>query len=106
MSLITFKCKVKLFTEEEIELLDRDLDLPEVKGSWLVRDRVFRSEEIYQITRHSSGKTLLTTYSEENILIMEPFSVVSSKWKDAERLIEIIDDLSENQSELNSEEET
>lgn len=84
MNLITLKCKVKLFTEEEIELLDEGLDLPNVKGSWLIRDKLFRASEIYDITRHSSGKTLLTTYDGDHILVMEPFLAVCAKWKAAE----------------------
>lgn len=85
MSLIKLRCKVKLFTEEEMELLDKGLDLPEVTGRWLVRDEVFRVSEIYKITRHSSSKTLITTYDGEKFLVMEPFIDVYNKWLELEK---------------------
>lgn len=107
MSLIRLKCKVRLYTEDQIETIIElgDQDLPNLKPTWLIRDSIYRSEDIAKIVKHSKSKTMVYLYDGEEVLVHEPFIAVYNKWEEAEKKAYASDSQEVEKEEIEDEEE-
>jgi hypothetical protein len=85
MSLLKVIAKVKLFSETDLELISDGILTPNgtSSGKWCKRTRVFRSDDICEITRHSAGKTLLHFYDGSLVLCLEDIQDVLPRWEKA-----------------------
>lgn len=84
MALITFKVKVKLMSEEEMELIQsKDMGTMSLRTEkWVVKDRTMREENISNITKYNNTKTLLEFTYGGFIMVQEPFEDVDTRWRE------------------------
>ncbi len=86
--LLKVKAKVRLFSEDDLEIEDLDLGTIISKShQWGWREIGLLEDEVYKIIAFSKGKTLIQMYDKELILVNEPFEDVYSKWEESKRLI-------------------
>lgn len=84
--LITFKAKVKLYTEEDLEIEDMDLgNIVSKSPEWGWRDITIPEEEIYKLIAFTKSKTLVQMYDKELILANESHESLNSKWLEAKK---------------------
>lgn len=83
MSLLKFRAKVKLESEEELEIQELDLGIIAKSKEWVWRLQGVPVEEIYKITAFSSSKSIVQMYDGEKILIAEAFESLYERWEKA-----------------------
>lgn len=83
MSAISFKAKVLIKPEEQMDL-EMGYDLGNVaRDPKLVWTEVgYPVDEIYHLAAYSKTKTVVTLYDEQKILVMEPFEDLFKRWND------------------------
>lgn len=80
MSIIKLRAKVKLMSEEDMEI-ESDLDINNLKSSrWVWRSMAFSVEEICKLISYSSDKTIIILQDGERILTKEPFDHLYDLW--------------------------
>jgi len=102
--LLKVKAKVKLYTEDDLEVESLDLgDIVSKNQEWGWRELGLLEDEVYKITAFSKTKTLVQMYDKEFILVNEPFDEVYKKWEEAKRPIKESDipDPEEENNETN-----
>ncbi len=83
MSIIRFKGKVRLISEEQLEIenqYDAGNIAKDVQWGW--RSVAISVEEIYKIISFARDKSLILLYDEEKILVNEPFTDLYKRWCD------------------------
>jgi len=81
MSLLKLKAKVKLTSEEGMEIEEQyDLGTIAKSAEWVWRDLAIPVEEVYKIISYTPSKTIVQLYDEEKILVAELFEDVYNKW--------------------------
>lgn len=89
MSVIKLKAKVKLVSEEDMELEEMDMGIIAKSKEWVWRQLAIKTDEIYKVISYSSTKSILQMYDGEKILVAEAFDSLSERWK---QLIDIVID--------------
>ena len=84
MATIILKAKVKLISEEMIEVGDRDMgDMEWKKGNqWTWRKMGIDANDISKVINHSPGICMIKEYNGEFTMIKEPFAIVYKKWSE------------------------
>jgi len=110
--LLTFKARVKLISEDEMEIDNEGMNI-KFEGKWVWRMVSIPYSDIFRIVQYSKDKTLIYLYgfeeSPEFLLVWEDFQSVNMKWK-ACKTAELCEDsstdktLDEDISEENDEE--
>ncbi len=87
--ILTFKAKVLLESEDQMELQGKyDLgDIIDKYKKWVWKNIAIPSEEIFRLIEYNSNKTLIKMYDEELVMVAEPFESVFKKWEEA-RLVD------------------
>lgn len=83
MSTLKVRAKVRLVSEEDMELEDMDMGLVAKSKEWVWRSAGVLVEEIYKITSYSSNKSILHMYDGEKMLVAEPFDDLYQRWNQA-----------------------
>lgn len=83
MKIIKLKAKVRLISEEQLEV-DSEYDAGNIARDlgWGWRSIVIPVKEIYKIISFSEDKSLVITHEDEKILVREKFSFLSKRWND------------------------
>jgi hypothetical protein len=81
MSLLRFKGKVKLVSEEDMELEEMDMGIIAKSKEWVWRAIAVPIEEVYKIIAYSSTKSIVQMYDEEKILVDESFEELCERWE-------------------------
>ena len=81
MSILKFKAKVRLVSEEDMELEEMDMGIIAKSKEWVWRARAVPVEEIYSIIAYSSTKSIVQMYDGEKILLAESFEEVCARWE-------------------------
>jgi len=82
MSIIKLKAKVKLMSEEDMEL-ESDLNINNPKSArWVWRNMAFSVDEISKLISYSSDKTIIILHTGERLLTKEPFEQLYDLWID------------------------
>lgn len=92
MPLVTFKAKKRLFTEGDLELIERgikEFDDNSDEWKWGTRTSTYRSEDIQSIQAFSKTQTLVWFYNNEFVLVNEPEKKVREKLSQAVALEDI-----------------
>lgn len=82
MKLIKLKAKVRLYSESDLEVQSRDLNIPP-PDIWGKRTVAFYASDIYRIVNHSPGTCIIIFNDWEKMLIYESFNQVVNKWQEA-----------------------
>lgn len=83
MSILKFKAKIKLVSEEDMEVEEMDLGIIAKSKEWVWRQLAVMTDEIYKIISYSSTKSIVQMYDGEKILVAEAFDDLSERWKQA-----------------------
>lgn len=83
MSTLKVRAKVKLVSEEDMELEEMDMGIVAKSKEWVWRSIGVLVEEIYKIMSYSSNKSILQMYDGEKILVAEPFDDLYLRWNQA-----------------------
>lgn len=86
MSIVTFRGKVKLISESDMEIFhdDEDKTLGSPKSEkWVWKNISLPAYEIMMAIEYNPTKTVLVTESFGKILVLESHSEVTNKWKAA-----------------------
>lgn len=96
--LIQLKAKVRLVSEEQMEIEDKyDLGNIAKDKEWEWKNIGISVESIYKIIEFNKNKTVVELVDDEKILVAEPFEQVFQKWKD------VLGEMSVNPNEENGE---
>jgi hypothetical protein len=79
--ILKIKAKVRLLSEEDLEIEDLDLGTIAKSKEWAWRDSALLVAEIYSITAFSPSKSVIQTYGGGKILIAEKFDDLYEKWQ-------------------------
>lgn len=83
MSLLKFKAKVTLSSEEDMELEEMDMGIIAKSKQWVWRAVAVQVEEIYKVIAYSSTKSVVQMYDGEKILVAESFEELCDRWERA-----------------------
>lgn len=83
MSLLKFKAKVTLSSEEDMELEEMDMGIIAKSKQWVWRAVAVQVEEIYKVIAYSSTKSVVQMYDGEKILVAESFEELCERWERA-----------------------
>lgn len=83
MSLLKFKAKVNLVSEEDMELEELDMGIIAKSKQWVWRAVAIQVEEIYKVIAYSSTKSVVQMYDGEKILVAESFEELCDRWEKA-----------------------
>ena len=81
MSVLKFKAKVKMVSEEDMELEEMDMGIIAKSKEWVWRARAVPVEEIYSVIAYSSTKSIVQMYDGEKILVAESFEELCARWE-------------------------
>lgn len=81
MSLLRFKGKVRIISEEDMELEELDIGIIAKSKEWVWRAIAVPIEEIYKIIGYTSTKSVVQMYDGENILVAESFEELCTRWE-------------------------
>lgn len=82
MSVISFKARVSLISEEEVDAML--LGEPSDQKPYVCwRKTTMRSSEIKQIVQFDKEKCFVYTYEFDRILVKEPHASLHKRWKEA-----------------------
>jgi hypothetical protein len=81
MSLLRFKGKVKMVSEEDMELEEMDMGIIAKSKEWVWRAMAVPIEEVYKVIAYSSNKSILQMYDAEKVLVAESFEELCSRWE-------------------------
>jgi len=80
MSIIKLKAKVKLISEDDMEI-ESDIELTNFKSArWVWRQMAFSVTEIYRLVGYTSDKTLIIFQDGEKLLVKETFEELYKLW--------------------------
>lgn len=83
MSLLKLKAKVKLDSEEDMEIKGQyDLGTIAKSAEWVWRTMAVPYEQVYKIVEFNKSKTIVHLHDDEMILVAEPFEDIYKKWSD------------------------
>ena len=96
MSVLKLKAKVKLISEEDMELEEMDMGIIAKSKEWVWRSVAVPVEEVYRVIGYSSTKSIVQMYDGEKILVAESFDELTARWEIARdelefKGIEIVD---------------
>lgn len=81
--LITFKAKVKLISEDQMEIDSSDMNI-KFDGKWVWRSVAIPYSDIFRVVQYSRDKTLVYLYGynelPEMLLVNEDYKTVFDKW--------------------------
>ena len=80
MSLLKFKGKVRMVSEEDMELEEMDMGIIAKSKQWVWRGVAVPIEEVYKVIAYSSNKSIVQMYDGEKILVAESFEEVCERW--------------------------
>jgi hypothetical protein len=83
MSLLKFKAKVKMVSEEDMELEEMDMGIIAKSKEWMWRAVAVQVEEIYKVIAYTSTKSIVQMYDGEKILVAESFEELCDRWERA-----------------------
>lgn len=83
MSLLKLKAKVKLVSEEDMELEEMDMGIIAKSKEWVWRAIAVQVEEVYKVIAYTSTKSILQMYDGEKILVAESFEELCERWEKA-----------------------
>lgn len=81
MSLLRFKGKVKMVSEEDMELEEMDMGIIAKSKEWVWRGMAVPIEEVYKVISYSSTKSIVQMYDGEKILVAESFDELCERWE-------------------------
>lgn len=81
MSLLRFKGKVRVMSEEDMELEEMDMGIIAKSKAWVWRAVALPIEEVYKIISYSSNKSIVQMYDGEKILVAESFDELCERWE-------------------------
>lgn len=81
MSILRFKGKVKMVSEEDMELEEMDMGIIAKSKEWVWRATGVPVEEIYKVVAYSSTKSIVQMYDGEKILVAESFDELCARWE-------------------------
>jgi len=105
MKLIKVKAKVRLYSEEDLELLSKDLNLS-LTEKWGKRTVGFHFYEIYRVINHSPGTCIVIFNDGEKLLVYESFNQFYNRWEECIKKDEKEEKPPEPEVEAPSEEES
>lgn len=80
MSIIKVKAKVKLLSEDDMEI-EQSLEINNLKSKrWVWRSIAFDAEHIYKLINYSSDKSIIIMNDGEEILVKESFDDLFNLW--------------------------
>ena len=84
MATIIIKAKVKLPSEAQIEMADKDMgDMPWIQSEgWVWRRMGIDANDISKVISHSPDKCIVKEYSGEVTLVKEKFKDLYKKWSE------------------------
>lgn len=83
MSLLRFRGKVKMVSEEDMELEEMDMGIIAKSKEWVWRAMAVPIEEVYKVIAYSSTKSIVQMYDGEKILVAESFEELCERWERA-----------------------
>lgn len=83
MSLLKLKAKVRLVSEEDMEVEELDLGIIAKSKEWVWRYLAVITDEVYKVMAYSSNKSIVQMYDGEKILVAESFDELSQRWEKA-----------------------
>jgi len=83
MSLLKLKAKVKLVSEEDMELEEMDMGIIAKSKQWVWRAMALPVGEIYKVIGYTSTKSIVQMYDGEKILVAESFEELCERWEKA-----------------------
>lgn len=81
MSLLRFKGKVNMVSEEDMELEELDMGIIAKSKHWVWRAVAVPVEEVYKIISYSSTKSIVQMYDGEKTLVAESFDELCDRWE-------------------------
>lgn len=81
MSILKLKGKVKLVSEEDMELEEMDMGIIAKSKEWVWRSIAVPIEEVYKVLSYSSTRSIVQMYDGEKILVSESFDELCSRWE-------------------------
>jgi hypothetical protein len=81
MSLLRLKGKVKVVSEEDMELEEMDMGIIAKSKEWVWRAIAVPIEEVYKVIAYSSTKSVMQMYDGEKILVAESFEELCERWE-------------------------
>lgn len=81
MSLLRFKGKVRIVSEEDMELEEMDMGIIAKSKEWVWRGVAVPVEEIYKVISFSSTKSIVQMYDGEKTLVAESFEELCERWE-------------------------
>jgi hypothetical protein len=106
MGLVTLRVKVKVLSEDDLEVQQgMDLGTIEYKSErWAWRNQAIRECSIKNITQYSASRTLVSLYDGKSLLVDEKFEDVLKKWWEVFNSYDSTDE-DNSQDENNSEDD-
>ena len=92
MSLLRFKGKVRMVSEEDMELEEMDMGIIAKSKKWVWRGIAVPIEEVYKVISYSSSKSIIQMYDGEKILVDESFEELCERWEKSRLEFEIRED--------------
>lgn len=83
MSLLKLKAKVRLVSEEDMEVEELDLGIIAKSKEWVWRSLAVITDEVYKVMAYSPTRSIVQMYDGEKILVAESFDVLSERWERA-----------------------
>lgn len=88
MSVLKLKGKVRLVSEEDMELEEMDMGIIAKSKEWVWRSVAVPVEEIYKVMSYSSTKSIVQMYDGEKILVAESFDDLCDRWQISRKELE------------------
>lgn len=83
MSLLKLKAKVKLVSEEDMELEEMDMGIIAKSKEWVWKSVAVITDEVYRIVAYTTTKSIVQMYDGEKILVAESFEDLCTRWEKA-----------------------
>lgn len=83
MSLLKLRAKVKLVSEEDMELEEMDMGIIAKSKEWVWRAIAVQVVEVYKVIGYTSNKSIIQMYDGEKILVAESFEELCERWEKA-----------------------
>ena len=83
MSLFRVKAKVRLISEEDMEVEEMDLGIIAKSKEWVWKSLAVITDEVYKILAYSANKSIVQMYDGEKILVAESFDELCDRWEKA-----------------------
>ena len=83
MELFKIVAKVRMVSEDDMELEEMDLGMRLKSKEWVWREMGIMVYQIYKIISYSKGKSVVQMYDAEKILVQEDFDSLFTRWQEA-----------------------